>query len=100
MSDTKPEAVNHPKHYNAHPARCGKCGRGIECIDVIEHLPCNTANAMKYIWRAGHKNDAIEDLRKAAWYIDREIERRTKWPCPAPTALTAGPATNSTNASA
>jgi hypothetical protein len=59
--------VNHPKHYNSHPA-------GIECIDVVEHMPFNVGNAIKYLWRADHKN-GIEDLRKAAWYVNREIAR-------------------------
>jgi hypothetical protein len=35
-------------------------------------------NAVKYLWRADHKGNDIEDLRKAAWYINREIERREK----------------------
>jgi hypothetical protein len=35
-------------------------------------------NAVKYIWRADEKNDAVEDLRKARWYIDREIAKRIK----------------------
>jgi hypothetical protein len=38
-------------------------------------------NAMKYIWRADLKRDAIEDLRKARWYLDREIERREPEKC-------------------
>jgi hypothetical protein len=69
--------VDHPRHYNAHPA-------GIECIDVIEHFPCNVANAMKYLWRVGLKEgaDEIEDLRKAAWYVQREIDRRSKLRAP------------------
>lgn len=64
--------VNHPPHYTSHPA-------GIECIDVIEHAPYhNLGNAMRYLWRImwGGKNDDLEDLRKARWYIDREIRRR------------------------
>jgi hypothetical protein len=63
-------AVNHPAHYNQHPA-------GIECIDVIEEFPFNVASAIKYLWRAGLKpgSDLAEDLHKAAWYIDREIQR-------------------------
>lgn len=69
----KPEAVNHPRHYNVHPS-------GVECIDVVEHMTFNKGNAMKYIWRAGEKGDALEDLRKARWYLDREIERRAKCP--------------------
>jgi hypothetical protein len=64
--------VNHPKHYNSHPA-------GIECIDVVEHLPFNVGNAIKYLWRADHKN-GLEDLRKAAWYVQREIARLEKNP--------------------
>ncbi len=64
------ETVDHPPHYNQHPA-------GIECIDVIEHFPANIALAIKHEWRAGLKPDtsAIEDLRKAKWYIEREIKR-------------------------
>jgi hypothetical protein len=65
------EHVNHPKHYNQHPA-------GIECIDIIRHYYCDIANAIKYLWRAGlkpemGKEDAekeIEDLKKALWYIE------------------------------
>ena len=63
------EAVNHPKHYTSHPS-------GVECIQVTEHMGFNLGNAIKYIWRADLKNDAIEDLEKAAWYVEREIQRR------------------------
>ena len=63
---------NHPAHYNQHPS-------GVECIDIVEHFNFNTGNAIKYIWRAGLKSDnAIEDLQKAKWYVEREIERLTK----------------------
>lgn len=65
------DAVNHPSHYTAHPS-------GVECIEITEHMGFNLGNAVKYIWRADLKGDAIEDLRKAAWYVDREIQRRTK----------------------
>jgi hypothetical protein len=65
------EAVNHPKHYVSHPS-------GIECIQVTEHMGFSLGNAVKYIWRADLKNDTIEDLEKAAWYLAREIERRKK----------------------
>lgn len=61
--------VNKPKHYRAHPS-------GVECIQITEHMGFNLGNAMKYIWRCDEKWDAIEDLRKAVWYINREIERR------------------------
>ena len=65
------DPVNHPKHYTSHPS-------GVECIQITEHMIFNLGNAIKYIWRADEKNDAIEDLRKARWYIDREIAKRTK----------------------
>lgn len=63
--------VDHPKHYNQVPG-------GIECIDVVEHFNFNRGNAIKYIWRAGDKGDIVEDLQKALWYIQREIERVEK----------------------
>lgn len=63
-----PDPVNNPPHYNAHPS-------GIECIVVVEHMNFNIGNAVKYLWRADLKN-GIEDLRKAAWYIRREIQRQ------------------------
>lgn len=69
------EKVDHPKHYNEHPA-------GIECIDVIEEMSFNLGNAVKYIWRAGLKPDSKndEDLAKAEWYLKRERERLAKRP--------------------
>lgn len=60
--------VNHPQHYLGHPS-------GIECIEIVEHLNFCVGNAIKYLWRAGLKGDAIEDLEKARWYVDREINR-------------------------
>ena len=60
--------INHPDHYNNHAS-------GIECITVTEHMGFCVGNAMKYLWRAGLKGDAIEDLKKSRWYIDREIAR-------------------------
>jgi hypothetical protein len=65
------DKVNHPKHYTSHPS-------GVECIHITEHMGFNLGNAIKYIWRADLKNKAIEDLRKARWYLEREIQRRTK----------------------
>lgn len=65
------EAVNHPSHYTQHPS-------GVECIDITEHMNFCLGNAVKYIWRAGLKGDEIEDLRKARWYLEREIERRSR----------------------
>lgn len=66
-----PDMVNHPPHYTGHPS-------GVECIQITEHMGFCLGNAMKYIWRADLKADAIEDLRKAVWYIEREIAKRTK----------------------
>jgi len=65
------DPVNHPAHYTAHPS-------GVECITITEHMCFNLGNAVKYIWRADLKGSALEDLKKAAFYIAREIERREK----------------------
>ena len=65
----KHDPVNHPRHYTAHPS-------GVECIQITEHMGFNLGNALKYIWRADLKGNAIEDLEKAVWYVRREIERR------------------------
>jgi hypothetical protein len=66
------EQVNHPQHYQ-HPS-------GVECITVVEHCNFCVGNAIKYLWRAGQKPgvDTIIDLRKAIFYINREIERLQK----------------------
>lgn len=64
--------INHPPHYTSHAS-------GVECIDVVEWMTFNRGNAIKYLWRAGVKtDDPIPDLRKAVWYIEREIARLTK----------------------
>ena len=63
------DVVEHPVHYTSHPS-------GIECIQITEHMGFNLGNALKYIWRCDLKKDAIEDLKKAKWYIDREINKR------------------------
>ena len=65
----KPDVVNHPPHYTQHPS-------GVECIQITEHMGFTLGNAVKYIWRADLKADAIEDLKKARWYLDREIQKR------------------------
>ena len=65
----KADTVNQPTHYVSHPS-------GVECIEVTEHMSFNLGNAIKYIWRADLKGKAIEDLKKAGWYIQREIQRR------------------------
>lgn len=73
------DPVNHPTHYNNSLATC-ECGRRIECIDVTRHYNFNIGNAIKYLWRCDLKDNDIEDLRKAIWYINDEIEKRTKSP--------------------
>jgi hypothetical protein len=65
------DSIHKPKHYTEHPS-------GIECIQVTEHMGFNLGNAIKYIWRCDLKLDAIEDLKKAKWYIDREITKRER----------------------
>lgn len=68
MKPATRDAVNSPKHYNSHPS-------GVECITVTEHFNFNVGNAIKYLWRAGLKGGLVEDLKKARWYVDREISR-------------------------
>lgn len=77
------DPVNHPSHYCSHPS-------GVECITITEHYNFNIGNAIKYLWRAGLKypDDALtvkdvkeaelQDLKKASWYVNREIERLKK----------------------
>ena len=75
-TEIKVDNVNHPAHYNSHPS-------GIECIEIARHHNFNIGNAIKYLWRAGLKSEKgmedadkqVEDLRKAIFYINDEIER-------------------------
>lgn len=62
------ELVDHPEHYQAN---------GIEAIDVIEgfNLNFNLGNAIKYILRADKKGNKKQDLAKAVWYLNRELEK-------------------------
>lgn len=62
------DPINHPSHYTQYP---------VEVIEITEHMNFNRGNAVKYIARAGHKDPKteIEDLKKAKWYITREIGR-------------------------
>ena len=66
---TKNDNIEHPKHYTSHPS-------GIECIQITRHMGFNLGNAIKYIWRADLKNNALEDLEKAIWYLIDEIQKR------------------------
>ena len=65
------EKVNHPDHY-------GGKHNPYEAIKVIEawNLNFNIGNVIKYLARAGKKGDILEDLKKARWYLDREIKNR------------------------
>ena len=63
------QTVSNPPHYTAHPS-------GVECIEITRHMGFNLGNAIKYIWRCDLKDDAIEDLKKALWYIQDEITKR------------------------
>lgn len=75
-SKNKNDQVNNPKHYTSDPS-------GIECIDITRHRNFNIGNAIKYLWRAGLKEDKdrklidkqVEDLNKAIWYLVDEIHR-------------------------
>jgi hypothetical protein len=64
------DMVNHPKHYTSHPS-------GIEAIQITRWMNFNLGNAIKYIWRAGLKNQdsQVQDLEKAVFYINDEIKR-------------------------
>lgn len=65
MSDT----VNHPSHYTGF-------SNGAEVIDITENLSFNLGNVVKYVARAGRKTaDPVEDLRKAKFYLERELNR-------------------------
>ena len=60
--------IDHPDYYN---------WTDVEYIDVIEHMTFNLGNAVKYIWRNGKKQNerSTDDLKKAIWYLEREINR-------------------------
>lgn len=64
------DQVNHPSHYTTDPS-------GVEAIEITRHRNFNIGNAFKYLWRAGIKNEDthIEDLKKAIFYIQDEINR-------------------------
>lgn len=69
------EQVDHPTHYNENPS-------GVECIEIIRHMPHNVGAAIKYIWRAGakvHEGETpeeaqIRDYEKAIWYLQDQIK--------------------------
>lgn len=73
LPSVEDDPVNHPSHYTGF-------SNGSEVIDITELMTFNTGNAVKYLARAGRidgriKGENIEDLRKAAWYVARELDR-------------------------
>lgn len=78
---TQKDNVNHPSHYSYLKELCG-----VEVIDITRHLDFDTGNAVKYLLRAGHKSEegytdkdkAIEDLKKAVFYINDKIKMLEK----------------------
>lgn len=62
------DQVNHPRHYTIHPS-------GIETIELTEHMNFCLGNVIKYVMRAPYKGKQLEDLKKASWYLNREINR-------------------------
>ena len=73
LGATVNDPVNHPQHYTGF-------SNGAEVIDITENLTFNAGNAVKYAARAGrtdgrNKGAVAEDLRKAIWYLRRELER-------------------------
>ena len=74
MSDDV-DMVNSPHHYISSNAKCDHCKASIECIEVTRHHNFNIGNAIKYLWRCEYKGKKIEDLYKAIWYINDEIDR-------------------------
>ena len=71
VRDNKPDMVNHPPHYTVN---------GIEVIDVIENYKLNyrLGNVVKYVLRSDLKGNRLQDLKKAIWYLQREIQQSEK----------------------
>jgi hypothetical protein len=63
---TPEDTVNHPQHYNQFR---------VEVIDITENLSFCLGNVVKYVCRAEFKGTQLQDLKKAQWYLNREIER-------------------------
>ena len=63
-----PDPVNHPTHYKSHPS-------GVEAIQITEHENFCIGSVFKYLLRRKYKGKELQDLKKARWYLDKEIER-------------------------
>lgn len=68
----KHDNINHPPHYCSHSS-------GIEAIVISERLSFCLGNAFKYLMRCTYKGNCLEDLRKAHWYLMRQLEKRDPW---------------------
>lgn len=75
MKDNRSDTINRPAYYQSGGAGCDRCGAPIECIQISEQFSFTRGNVIKYIWRAGFKRDELQDLKKARWYLDREIKQ-------------------------
>lgn len=67
VNDTNSDTVNHPKHYTSDDC-------GFEAIEVTSLLPACISNAVKYVWRCGKKDEDLQELKKALWYINYSID--------------------------
>lgn len=67
-SDVPVTSIN-PAHYRSHPS-------GVECIEITRHSCFNIGNVIKYLWRADLKDYDVEDMKKALWYLNDEINLR------------------------
>ena len=80
MSITTHDPVNHPSHYTSHPS-------GVETLEVTRQLSFDCGNAVKYVWRRGDKGTLLQDLRKAAFYINDALNNsQLSMDVPAPAA--------------
>lgn len=66
---TKKEQINHPSHYNSHPSK-------IECIEMIRRFDFNLGSSFKYLYRRDEKENLIQDIKKALWYVQDELKIR------------------------
>jgi hypothetical protein len=66
------DAIN-PAHYKSHPS-------GIECIEISKHLSGCLAQAFQYVWRCGQKDDPIQELNKAIWFLRQELDIKSPMP--------------------
>jgi Protein of unknwon function (DUF3310) len=71
VHDPEFDPIN-PTHYKTHPS-------GVECIAITRHHNFNVGNAIKYAWRHLEKPNPVEELKKAIWYLQDEVERINKY---------------------